>query len=99
MAIVLRFAPAGMTEANYQECLRKLEQAGAGSPPGRLYHICFGDKNNLRVSDIWESQEAFDNFGKTLKPILEELKIDAGTPDVFEVHNIIAGAQAASTAG
>jgi len=97
MAIVLRFTPNGFTAAKYDECIKKLEQAGAGSPAGRLYHVCFGDPNNLRVSDIWESQEAFDKFGETLKPILQELAIDPGTPEVVPVHNMIVGAQAAST--
>jgi hypothetical protein len=96
MAIVLRFSTTGFSADKYAETLKRLEQAGAGSPPGRLYHVCFGDKDNLRVSDIWESQEAFDKFKLTLKPILDELGIDPGTPEVLEVHNLIAGSQAAA---
>ena len=91
MAIVVRFASTGFTKAIYEETVKKLEAAGAGSPPGRLYHVCFGDKENLRVSDIWESREAFDKFGETLRPILTELGIEAGDLEFFEVHNIIAG--------
>jgi hypothetical protein len=91
MAVVLRFAPQGMTAAKYDETTKKLEQAGAGSPAGRLYHVCFGDKNNLRVSDIWDSRESFERFGKTLIPILQEAGIEPGEPEVLEVHNIIVG--------
>jgi hypothetical protein len=91
MAVVLRFAPEGMTAAKYDECIERLEQAGAESPEGRLYHVCFGDKDNIRVSDIWESVEAFERFGQTLRPILEDLGIDSGEPEVLEVHNLIAG--------
>jgi len=91
MAVVLRFTSPGMTPAKYEETVKRLEQAGAGSPAGRLYHVCFGDKDNLRVSDIWDSRESFDRFGKTLRPILEELGIDPGEPEVLEVHNIIEG--------
>lgn len=93
MAVVLRFAPQGMTAAKYDECTTRLEQAGAGSPAGRLYHVCFGDKNNLRVSDIWDSRESFERFGQTLMPILEELGIDSGEPEVQEVYNIREGAK------
>lgn len=98
MAVVLRFTPTGMTEALYGECIKRLEAAGAGSPPGRLYHVCFGDKNNLRVSDIWDTRENFETFSQTLRPIMEDLGI-VGEPEFLEVHNTIEGAKAASTAG
>jgi hypothetical protein len=87
----MRFAPQGMTAAKYDECVKRLEQAGAGSPAGRLYHVCFGDKDNLRVSDIWDSRDSFERFGEALKPVLDELGIDPGEPEVLEVHNIIEG--------
>lgn len=96
MAVVLRFAAPGMTAAKYDECLSRLEQAGAGAPAGRLYHVCFGDKDNLRVSDIWDSTESFERFGQTLRPILEDLGIDSGEPEVIEVYNIIEGAKAST---
>ena len=91
MAVVLRSAPQGMTAARYDECIERLEQAGAGSPAGRLYHIAFGDENNLRVSDIWESIESFERFGETLRPILDELGIDSGEPEILQVYNMIEG--------
>jgi len=93
MAVVLRFAPIGMTQEKYRQTIAKLEEAGVGSPTGRLYHVCFGDENNLRVSDIWDSTESFEQFGQKLMPILQELGIE-GEPEIFEVHNIIEGAKA-----
>lgn len=89
----MRFTPKGLTAATYKETITRLEKAGAGSPPGRLYHVCFGDTDNLRVSDIWDSTESFERFAQTLGPILDDLGIDKGTPDVIEVHNIIVGAK------
>jgi len=94
MAIVLRFSDPGMTTAKYDEIVKRLEQAGAGSPAGRLYHVCFGDKENLRVSDIWDSRESFEKFGETLKPIMTDLGISLGQPEIIEVHNIIEGVRA-----
>lgn len=91
MAFVLRFAPQGMTAAKYDEIIRRLEAAGAGKPEGRLYHVCFGDKENLHVSDLWDSMENFEKFGETLVPILQELGVDSGAPEVIEVYNIIEG--------
>ena len=94
MAFVFRFTAPGLTAAKYDEIVKRLEQAGAGSPAGRLYHVCFGDKENLRVSDIWDSRESFEKFGETLRPIMHELGIDGGEPEIIEVYNIIEGAKA-----
>lgn len=96
MAIVMRFTSPGLTAEKYEQTVRRLEEAGAGSPPGRLYHVCFGDPNALRVSDIWDSRESFARFGETLRPILADLGIEAGDPEILEVHNIIEGAKAAA---
>jgi len=34
---------------------------------------CFGEQGKLQVFDVWESQEAFDEFQKFLGPVMEEL--------------------------
>jgi hypothetical protein len=91
MSFVFTFTPAGvgMNASKYDECIKKLEAAGAGNPAGRLHHVCYGDPNNLMVTDVWDSVESFEKFGETLVPILNELGIDAGEPNVQPVHNII----------
>jgi hypothetical protein len=78
-----------MNAAKYDEVIRRLEAAGASAPAGRLYHVCFEDKEELRVSDIWDSMENFEEFGKTLMPIMQDVGVDAGQPEFFEIHNII----------
>ena len=98
MAVVLRATTPGFTAAKYDELVKKLEAAGAGSPAGRLYHVCFGDPENLRVSDIWESREAFEKFGETLRPLMQEMGSAPPEIEFFEVHNIIVGHQATATA-
>lgn len=97
MSVVLRATTPGLTAAKYDQIVQKLEAAGAGSPPGRLYHVCFGDTNELRVSDIWESREAFDKFADTLTPLMQELGIAPPVIETFEVHNIIEGRKATAT--
>jgi hypothetical protein len=91
MALIVHFAPKGMNQEKYAQVLRRLEQAGAGTPAGRLHHACYGDKNALRVTDVFDTPASFESFGKTLVPILGQLGIDVGQPDVVEVHNIIRG--------
>ena len=43
----------------------------------------------MKVSVLFDSQEHLDAFGARLMPILEEVGMDAGEPEVLEVHNII----------
>ncbi len=88
MSICTIYSNTGMSAEKYAETRKRLEAAGAGQPQGQLYHVCFGDTENLSVVDVFESQEAFDAFGQVLTPILEELDLNLGQPEVSEVHNI-----------
>lgn len=88
MAIAVYFHPESINASQYDRVMEKLEAAGAAKPAGRLHHSCFGPADQLMVYDVWESQESFDAFGQTLMPILGELGLDAGTPDIMPVHNI-----------
>ena len=91
MAIGIYFPVKNMPAEQYDEVIRRLEAAGAGAPTGRSYHCAFSGEGGLHVFDVWESQADFDRFGETLMPILGELGIDAGEPQIAEVHNIITG--------
>jgi hypothetical protein len=90
MALAFYFAPnPPMSAAQYRECLKLLKKAGAGHPRGRLYHASFGSPESVAVFDVWTSQAAFDAFGKTLMPILQQMGADPGQPHVMPVHNVI----------
>jgi len=91
MALGLYFRPTAFTRERYDEAISRLEKAGAGSPPGRTYHVAMESDGLIRVFDIWDSQEAFEAFGATLVPILNELGVDPGEPMVAPVHKIITG--------
>ena len=89
MSIHIRFAPASLTAEQYDESVRRLEGAGAWPPDGLDYHVCFGTDGNLCVSEIWDSREQLDAFGERLMPVLSEVGIDPGEPEVTEIHNIV----------
>ena len=91
MSFLLKFTPAGMTSAKYDECIKKLNAAGAGAPKGRSYHVAYGSPDAINVTDVWDSMEDFAAFGDTLVPILQSLGVDPGQPEVTEVHNIVIG--------
>ena len=89
MAIAIYFHPEAMSAAQYDDVIKRLDAAGAGTPPGRLHHSAFGPPDHLMVYDVWDSQESFDKFGATLMPILGEVGVDPGQPDVMPLHSII----------
>lgn len=89
MSVLIRFVPASMTAAQYDEATGKLAEAGIWPPDGLDYHVCFGTDGDLRVSEIWDSREQLAAFGERLMPILSQVGIDAGEPEVLEIHNIV----------
>lgn len=89
MSVLIRFAPASLTVEQYDESVRRIQENGEWPPDGMEYHVCFGSDGNLRVSEIWDSQEQLDAFGERLMPVLSEVGIEPGQPEVLEVHNIV----------
>jgi hypothetical protein len=91
MRVLARFTAASeVTTEQYDESVRRLEKAGDWPPKGLAYHVAFGSKGNLRVSEIWDSREEFDAFGKRLMPVLKDNGIELkGEPEMLEIHNII----------
>jgi hypothetical protein len=91
MAYAYHFNPQSMNATQYTECIARLEAAGAGKPPGRRYHVAYGLPDHIQVLDVWESAEDFERFGQTLVPILSELGVDPGAPEIEEIVNTIQG--------
>jgi hypothetical protein len=90
MSVLIRFAPTAVTTTEqYDETIRRLQEAGDFPPDGMEYHVCFLSDGNVRVSEIWESREQIDTFAERLMPLLAEVGIDPGEPEVLEIHNII----------
>jgi hypothetical protein len=53
--------------------------------------VLFGSEGDLRVSEIWDSEEQFRAFGERLMPLLTEVGIEfAGPPEILPAHNVIA---------
>ena len=90
MAILAMFEVKGADAAKYDEVIRRLTEIGLRVPEGQLYHVSYGDRQNLQVIDIFENQETLAAFGAKLMPILQEMGIEA-KPALFEVYNIING--------
>jgi hypothetical protein len=89
VSLVIRFAPPSLTAQQYDEVVRRLTEAGVFPADGLDYELCFGSEGNLKVSQVWDSQEQLDAFAEQLRPILAEVGVNPGEPEVLEVHNMI----------
>ena len=88
MSVVVRFPPSNVSREQYESVRSALQESGDWPADGCQVHVAFGDEQDIRVSEIWESQEKLEAFGETLRPKLEEAGIQlAGQPEVFEAHN------------
>jgi hypothetical protein len=82
------FAPTGTLE-QYDESVRRAKEQGFFPPEGMDYHVAFIVNGEFRVSEIWDSREALEAFAEHLMPLLAEVGIDPGEPEIFEIHNIV----------
>lgn len=89
MSVLVRFSPAALSTEQYDESVRRLEEAGYFPADGLDYHVCFGTAGRLKVSEIWDSPEQFEAFGERLMPILAAVGIEPGVPEIIEIHNVV----------
>src|SRR5436309_14298542 len=72
-SMLVRFTAApDVTSEQYDETIRRLEQSGDWLPAGLEFHVGFMSNGNFRVSEIWDSREQFDDFGKRLLPSVSD---------------------------
>jgi hypothetical protein len=89
MSTLVRFTPKNVTTEQYDQVQRKLDESGNWMPDGLDYHVAFGTKGDVRVSEIWDSKEQFEAFSKRLMPLLQEAGIElSGPPELIDIHNI-----------
>jgi heme-degrading monooxygenase HmoA len=87
MSIVVRYPPSNVTKQQYDSVRSAVEEAGEWPAPGCQIHVLFGDEQDVRVSEIWESREQFDAWLEKLGPRMEEGGIQlAGDPEIFDAH-------------
>ncbi|MCC2280195.1 MULTISPECIES: hypothetical protein [Streptomyces] len=97
MAIIVTFDMEDTAAAQelYDTCIDRLtEGRGFASPadlpvPGLLAHIAGPVGGRWRVTDVWESPESFEAFGKILGPIIADLGYEGLRPDVSPAHRVV----------
>jgi hypothetical protein len=89
VSVVVRYQPTGLTRQQYDEVSRRMEGSGAWPPDGMDMHVMFGTEGELRVSEIWDSEDKWRAFTDKLLPALEEVGVHMGAdPEVLQVHEL-----------
>jgi hypothetical protein len=94
VSVLIRFAPPSLTSEQYDKVVARLNADGVLPADGLEYEVCFGSEGNLKVSQVWDTNEHMEAFGQRLMPILQEFAIDPGAPEILDVHNTIQGSSA-----
>lgn len=61
MPIIMNMQWAGVTREQYEQ-VRKLVNWEGDRPPGGLLHVASFAPDGLRVTDLWDSAEQFNQF-------------------------------------
>ncbi len=95
MAVVLVHQGPSVTQETYEEVVRKLadgksrlETPSDWPVAGLLVHAAGQGEGGFRVVDVWESEEACNQFGEFLRPILQEVGID-DPPELYQAHTFV----------
>lgn len=89
-AILAHFNVGTMTVAQYDMIMAELQKIpGALGNPANYFHMAFKRADgNVQVIDLWESAEKFQEFGKTLMPVLTKVFGEAPQPPaIYSLYN------------
>jgi hypothetical protein len=90
MPILIRYTHTSLTREQYNKVNEILQENGPGGPPQQLQlHVMFGEESDLRVSEIWESDPAWQQaWDGGLKAALSTAGVEFSEPDKFPVHEV-----------
>jgi hypothetical protein len=91
MPVLIRYAPSSLTREKYDKVNELLREGGGpgGPPPPLQLHVMFGEEPDLRVSEIWESEEAWQQaWDGHLKAALSTAGVELPEPEKFPVHEV-----------
>jgi hypothetical protein len=88
MSILVRYAPPSLTREQYDQVNESMRENGAeGPPPALQLHVLFGDEPGLLVSEMWESEDAWQQaWDGMIKPALSKAGVEVPEPQRLTVH-------------
>jgi hypothetical protein len=88
--IAVIFEASDFTQKNYDDIMAELGVGSEQVIASRPSHAAFQKGDKWCVVDVWNSTEAFMEFGQnTLFPIFAKLGLTPPQPQIFPLHNYI----------
>ena len=88
--VVVIFSSPDFTAQDYDKVWDDLRAAGQSKPKGLLSHAGFAKpEGGWMVIEIWESTDAFNEFGKTLMPIIQKIGKNVPPPQVTPAYYVL----------
>ena len=92
MAVAVDMSFKGATLDQYDQVIQKMGlDQGGDMPPGGISHFVTKTDDGLRVIDVWESKETFEQFAQEqIGPYSREAGIEE-EPEIrfYDVHNYL----------
>jgi hypothetical protein len=84
--------PNGTTQEQYDRVWDDIRAAGQEHPKGLIFHAAAPKPDGgWFVADVWESEQAFANFGNFLMPLIQKSGIPMVPPTIMEAHYVYQG--------
>lgn len=97
MAVAVQIDCPGVTTGQYDQAMEIAGFLPGGPLPAEgLFHWVMKTDDGIRVVNIWESRESFEQFAvEALAPLLEEIGVPMPVLEIqfFDVHNYLAGSR------
>jgi hypothetical protein len=86
--VVVLFNSKEFTAPMYDKAWEDLRSEGFSNPKGLLSHVAYVNADGaMDVVDVWESADAFAEFGKALGPIMQKSGVNLPEPKIIPAHN------------
>jgi hypothetical protein len=86
MPVAVHITCPHMSKDDYERVIKDLKDSGCGEPEGRVLHAAYGE-GEVRMFEVWESEEQFEAHRDHLFATLQGAGVDAGTVEVHPVHS------------
>ena len=91
MAVAIEMKFSGATLEQYDQVIDLMGLTSGNLPPGAISHWVSKTDDGLRIVDVWESREVFDQFAQEqIGPYTQQVGI-SGQPEMTyrDVHNYL----------
>lgn len=89
MTVLVRYSPTTLSRETYDRVNEELRRQGAEPPKELALHVLFGEEPQLRVSELWESEEVWRRFyDGPLSQAFRATGLETKEPEILAVHEM-----------